>query len=108
MQELEIASASLAYGERVARLIEGKIAVWDVLAAATRISSSDSNIIAGTEVPNNFRHFLGTHRQLRAIYFNGHSAEIYFNELVLRTLDAHWQDIPRSTLPSTSEVTTVL
>ncbi len=64
------------YEQRLAFLHARGIAVWDVLAAAERIGSSDSNI--KNEVANDFTGFLAAHPGLQSIVFNGHKAEALF------------------------------
>ena len=50
-------------------LIEQRIALWDVLAAATRSGSLDADI-ADDVIPNNFQAFFHAHPGIRLIGFN--------------------------------------
>jgi TDG/mug DNA glycosylase family protein len=61
------------YAGRVAALAAHRIAVWDVLAGATRSGSLDA-AIAKDAIPNNFNAFFHAHPKLRLIGFNGATA----------------------------------
>jgi hypoxanthine-DNA glycosylase len=89
------------YGSRVAALIEQRVALWDVLAAATRSGSLDADI-AEDAIPNNFRAFFHVHSQIKRVCFNGATAAKLYERLVLPTLTDAQRAIPRDTLPSTS------
>jgi TDG/mug DNA glycosylase family protein len=89
------------YAGRVRVLIEQRIALWDVLAAATRSGSLDADI-ADDAVPNNFRAFFHTHSEIRVIGFNGGTAAKLYGRHVVSTLTEAQRKIPRITLPSTS------
>jgi hypoxanthine-DNA glycosylase len=89
------------YAGRVRVLIEQRIALWDVLAAASRVGSLDADI-AEDAIPNNFRALFNAHPVIRLIGFNGGTASRLYERHVLPTVtDAH-QAIKRITLPSTS------
>jgi hypoxanthine-DNA glycosylase len=89
------------YAGRVRMLIELRIALWDVLAAATRSGSLDANI-ADDAIPNNFRAYFHAHPDIRLIGFNGGTASRLYDRHVLPTLTDAQQSIKRITLPSTS------
>jgi hypoxanthine-DNA glycosylase len=89
------------YAGRVGVLIEHRLALWDVLAAATRSGSLDSDI-ADDAVPNNFRAFFHSHPHIRLIGFNGGTAARLYQRHVLPTLSDEQRAIARQTLPSTS------
>jgi TDG/mug DNA glycosylase family protein len=89
------------YAGRVAALVREKIALWDVLAAATRSGSLDADIGADA-IPNNFRVFLHIHPHIRLIAFNGATAARLYERHVLPTLTDVQRAIARDTLPSTS------
>lgn len=93
---------TLPYAARCAALTTGRVALWDVLAACTRTSSLDSDIVESSIVANDFAAFLARHRQIRAIYFNGAKAETSFARHVLPSLPSSLQTIARRRLPSTS------
>ncbi len=89
------------YAVRVAALIERRIALWDVLAAATRSGSLDA-AIAKDAIPNNFRAFFHAHPCVEFIAFNGAVAAKLYARHVLPTLTETQQALIRETLPSTS------
>jgi double-stranded uracil-DNA glycosylase len=89
------------YAGRVRALIEQRIALWDVLAAATRSGSLDADI-ADDAIPNNFCAFFHAHPEIRLIGFNGGTAAKLYERHVLPTLTEAQRAIERATLPSTS------
>jgi len=89
------------YAGRVALLIEHRIALWDVLAAATRSGSLDT-AIADDAIPNNFRAFFHVHRHIGLVCFNGATAAKIYARHVLPTLTDAQRSIATDTLPSTS------
>jgi len=64
--------ASLDYDEQRARLAARQIALWDVVGEAQRRGSLDGAIRDAT--PNALATYVATHRQLRAVAFNGQTA----------------------------------
>ena len=93
---------ALDYAARTAALVAGRVALWDVCAAAVRRGSLDTGIRRDTVVPNDFEPFLLAHPRIRRICFNGGTAIELFERLVLPTLPAPMQTLPRIRLPSTS------
>ena len=89
------------YAGRVAALIKHRVALWDVLAAATRSGSLDA-AIADDAIANNFRAFFHIHPHIRLIAFNGATAAKLYERYVMPTLTDAQQAIARQTLPSTS------
>jgi TDG/mug DNA glycosylase family protein len=89
------------YPGRVSALIERRVALWDVLAAATRSGSLDADI-GGDAVPNNFRAFFRTHPDIRLVAFNGATAAKLYERHVMPRLADEQRAIARDTLPSTS------
>ena len=89
------------YASRVAVLIECRIALWDVLAAATRSGSLDS-AIADDAIPNNFPAFFNAHPNIKLICFNGATAARLYERHVLPTLVETQRSFAREALPSTS------
>ena len=62
----------LEYDDRIERLRVRGIALWDVVGEAMRIGSLDGAIRGATA--NQLREFVATHRNLRAVAFNGKTA----------------------------------
>jgi TDG/mug DNA glycosylase family protein len=89
------------YAGRVAALVEHRVALWDVLAAATRSGSLDA-AIAKDAIPNNFLAFFHAHPSIQLIGFNGATAAKLYERHVLPTLTDAQRTIVRQTLPSTS------
>lgn len=89
------------YAGRAAMLVERRIALWDVLAAATRSGSLDA-AIAEDAIPNNFRAFFRIHPHIELVAFNGATAAKLYERHVLSTLTDPQRSIARDTLPSTS------
>lgn len=102
VQELFAISRELPYQQRVQQLAKTGLAVWDVLAACTRDTSLDSDIVPESAVPNDFNGFLSRHRCIRSIYFNGGPARVLFDRHVVPGLAPRYQALERVTLPSTS------
>lgn len=94
--------AGLPYEQRCARLMEQRLAVWDVLMSCKRSSSLDSDIDPASIVPNDFPAFFAEHPSIRAVYFNGAMAEQSFKRHVLSGLPTAIAELPRIRLPSTS------
>ena len=105
MGDLFGASRALPYAERVAVLNQRRIAVWDVLRSADRAGSTDSGIVKGSEIANDFARFFRNHSAIRRIYFNGQPAEEYFQRLVAPILVVT-REIPHRILASTSPANT--
>jgi double-stranded uracil-DNA glycosylase len=89
------------YAGRVAALVEHRIALWDVLAAATRSGSLDASI-SDDAIPNNFRAFFHAHPNVQLVCFNGATAAKLYERRVMPTLTDAQRTIVRQTLPSTS------
>lgn len=101
MCELFGAAPELPYAERARRVVAARVAIWDVCAAARRPGSLDTSIEPASILPNDFKHFLGAHKALELICFNGHHAERLYRRLVLPGL-APTTPLRYATLPSTS------
>ncbi len=98
--------ANQPYAERVRRLIEAKVAVWDVLASCHRIGSLDSEIVDSSVIANDFVGFFRDHPQIRSVFFNGTKAESSFRKWVLPAqsgLDMEFHRLP-STSPANASV----
>ena len=96
------AGPSLPYADRLARLIECRIAVWDVLAAGERLGSLDSAIVSATAVSNDFAAFFERQPEIEQVCFNGTKAADLYRRLVLPTLPARAAGLETRLLPSTS------
>jgi TDG/mug DNA glycosylase family protein len=72
------AGPDLPYAERVGRLKDCKVAVWDVLQSCEREGSLDTAIRA--EAPNDFAAFFAAHPGIRTIGLNGGKAAASFRK----------------------------
>ena len=90
---------ALPYDDRIARLGDAGIALWDVAGECVRPGSLDARIEAGSVVPNDIAGLLAAHPGITRVRFNGAAAETLFRRHVLPPLD-HVPDLLR--LPSTS------
>ena len=70
----------LSYDERLARLLERRIGLWDVIASATRQGSLDQAIRLAEH--NLVGHLLRDFHNLRAIAFNGSTAAVAGRKLI--------------------------
>lgn len=88
MEDLVGVPARAPYLERVERLAETGVALWDSLKACVRPGSLDTSIVPDTEEPNDFLSLLEAHPAIRAICFNGKKSEQVFRKHVLPALPA--------------------
>jgi len=93
---------ALDYPQRVAQLQASGVGVWDVLAACTRSSSLDSDIVESSIVPNDFAHWFERQPQTRAIFCNGAKAFDSYRKYVMPALAPDYATLPVIRLPSTS------
>ncbi|WP_347986349.1 DNA-deoxyinosine glycosylase [Methylomonas sp. AM2-LC] len=100
MGELLGAAPTLSYQERTRILTSKGIAVWDVLKSCSRTGSLDAAINKSSMVNNDFSDFLSGYPQIKAIFFNGSTAEKTFSNFVLAHLNNKALHLQR--LPSTS------
>ena len=96
------ADGELPYARRVKILTRHRIALWDVLAAATRPGSLDSSIVHASVRVNDFEAFFRAHPRLRRVFFNGRKAEQMFARFAVPKLGAEFPAIRYECLPSTS------
>lgn len=89
------------YAGRVRALTSKRVALWDVLAAATRSGSLDADI-ADDAIPNNFRAFFHAHPDIGLVGFNGGTAAKLYQRHVIPTLTDEQRAMATTTLPSTS------
>lgn len=92
------AGPGIAYPERLDRLKQSRIALWDVLYSCARPGSLDQAI--RDERPNDFGRFFLNCPAIEAVLFNGQKAAASFKRSVLPQLGAF--ALPMVTLPSTS------
>jgi hypoxanthine-DNA glycosylase len=102
MGEMFAAGRALPYPDRLLKLKQHHIALWDVTHQCERNGSLDSNIKADSIIPNNFTAFFAKHPDIKAIFFNGRKAADIYQQRVLPNLPEPFRSIPRHTLPSTS------
>jgi double-stranded uracil-DNA glycosylase len=96
------AGPDVRYEERALRLIEHRVAVWDVCQAAVRPGSLDTSIDLATVIPNDFGTFFAAHADIRCIFLNGATAARLYEKLVVPQLRAPARSLPMERLPSTS------
>lgn len=94
------AAPELPYEERLARLTERGVALWDVCAQGRRPGSLDQKIDTASVVVNDIAGFLVTHPQTALVCLNGGKAGDLYRRMVAPTLAASAP--PSVTLPSTS------
>lgn len=91
---------NLGYQERLNLLLEHRIALWDVCAAAHRIGSLDTAI--RKVVPNDFATFFQSHPAIELVCFNGVKAEALYNREVRAKMALVLEGVRYCRLPSTS------
>lgn len=103
MRELIAAGPELGYEQRLARLKQQGVALWDVLAAGQRPGSLDSAIVKATAVTNDFAGFFARHgATVRLVCFNGKTAADLYARRIAPALKPDYASLPTATLPSTS------
>lgn len=102
MGELCGAYPQLPYADRTQRLLEHRIALWDVCKAAHRPGSLDASIDPSTIVVNDLARFYREHPGIAAVFTNGGTATRLYQRLVLPSLGVTPAALPLQPLPSTS------
>ena len=102
MEELFAIDRSADYAERCCRLSSEKIGLWDVLKACKRAGSLDSRIETNSEQVNDFDRLFSEHHSIRAVFFNGGTAERLYNKHILSQGCRQNQQLSYCRLPSTS------
>lgn len=92
--------AAGSYEERCRRLIDARVAVWDVLREASRPGSLDSNIRTVNAQANDFQCFFDKNPGVALVAFNGMKAQSIFERQVVPLYNGPLP--PRVVLPSTS------
>ena len=108
MQALYGISADAPYRKRCRLLMQQGVAVWDTVHRCIRETSSDSDILTGSVVANDFDTFYRRHRRINHIYFNGTAAARLYQRHVLPLLPPNTAALARTTLPSTSPANAAL
>ena len=93
-------SHGLSYEERIARVQDAGISLWDVCHRAHRSGSLDSKLTCAE--PNDFDGFLRSHPYVNLICFNGTKAQNLFNEKVVPVFSRSFIEARYELLPSTS------
>jgi len=102
MGDLVGAGRELDYSERVAKLLETRIGLWEVLESCHRPGSLDSAINPMTMQPNDFNAFYADHTKVTHVFFNGGLAADAFRRRVKPLLLPEYNHIHYERLPSTS------
>lgn len=93
--------AQAPYHLRTNSLKDSGVALWDVMAACSRESSLDSDIVESTIVANDFNRFFTGHPEIKAVFFNGLKAAQAYRKFVQPRLRPA-SVLPTSRLPSSS------
>jgi len=97
------ASRDMSYEQRIQRLQQSKIALWDVLQHCEREGSLDSHINEASEIPNDFPGLFRDYPNICCILFNGKKAAKVFQRHVRFNLSTEiCERLSFNTLPSTS------
>ena len=89
----------LSYEERLARLAERRVGLWDVFASAIRSGSLDQSIREAAH--NQIKHLLNDYPKLRAIAFNGSTAASRGRKLIGAPANLALVDLPSSSAANT-------
>ena len=93
------AGPQLPYLQRLPRLTDAGIALWDVLAHCVRDGSLDARIESGSVAVNDFDAFLAAHPRITLVALNGGTAARMFARHVAPSLP---RQVASVALPSTS------
>ena len=103
MGKLFQAGPELSYDERVSRLKDCGVAVWDVLKHCRREGSLDSSIQKDSEVPNDIIALLNRSPHITHVFFNGQKSAAAFRKHIKPNLSHELLNrLTLVTLPSTS------
>jgi len=95
--------AGLTFEERIVRLNDAGIGLWDVLASCSREGSLDANIVTSTECYNDFYNLFNSFPGIVSICCNGLKAYKAFSMHVLLRLDSRLsRKLAVISMPSTS------
>jgi double-stranded uracil-DNA glycosylase len=104
MGELYGASRALPYLERLEKLQDAGVALWDVLESCEREGSLDSDIILESIVVNDIPGLIKTLPNLELIATNGGTASQLFKHYVKYPPQIRWVQLPSSS-PANARVT---
>lgn len=90
---------ALDYDQRLERLAERRVGLWDVIASASRPGSLDQAIRLAEH--NRIEHLLRDFPELRAIAFNGGTAAAAGRKLIGLALNVTLVDLPSSSAANT-------
>jgi len=96
------AGPELHYAERVNRLADAGVAVWDVLGSCVRPGSLDSNIRMSSVEVNDLPGLLYGCPGIQYVFFNGRKAEQLYYRRVLPEVQAVNSGLIYFSMPSTS------
>lgn len=102
MAEIYGIEQSSTYAERCSLLSAEGAGIWDVLRSCKRPGSLDSNIESASEQANDFESLFSIHRSIRAVFFNGGTAERLYKKHILSSQMIKNQNLFYHRLPSTS------
>ena len=103
MGELFGATIELDYSQRLQKLTDAGVALWDVLRSCERAGSLDANIDMQTAQTNDFVGFFSAHKQIDRVFFNGATAARVFERKVSMEIEtAGVGPVRLIRLPSTS------
>lgn len=102
MAELFGFSNELSYLQRLERLRDNRVALWDVIGRCRRQGSLDQKVEPESIVPNDFARLFEACPKIELVAFNGRLAEQSYERYVLPDLPGELADIRRLRLPSTS------
>jgi len=94
MEALFAIPMNFPYPDRIARLADRGVALWDVIGSCERPGSADSRI--RDPVPNDIAGFVRSHKDIRLVALNGSTAARLYHKR------AEVPGVPAVTLPSTS------
>jgi double-stranded uracil-DNA glycosylase len=98
IEALFLIDRHLSYPVRISRLMDHRIALWDVISTCSRKGSADTRI--RHPVFNDLAGFLAAFPTVRFIALNGSSAGRYYHQLNITA------SVPAAVLPSTSPANT--
>lgn len=101
MGELVGAGRELEYHERLDRLRQHGIGLWDVLESCHRPNSSLDSAITNMQA-NDFARLFAEHQTLTHVFFNGGKAQEAYRRHVLKSLPESYDYLRYTRLPSTS------